>query len=178
MMFINMGKDFGLNKDGYVYALGTPIELDVTFSHPQSLYLARVAKMAVAEYSKYQYLSNLARDRPVWSSDPNNAAPLAGLSTFATGSAIYHRGIGRYLFLTGVSTARGVPNPHGTLYEAPQPWGPWHEMGVIPGVSISMLIAKDAAMDHVFFTSAGGTEPYQLNIGRIDFIVGSPDDSK
>jgi hypothetical protein len=173
LMFINMGQDYHLNEDGYVYALGTTLELDTTMTHPQPVYLARVHKNMVAEYNRYEYLSAVVRDGAKWSKVTAQAIPLAGLSTFATGSAIYHSGLGRYLFLTGVSTSPSSPNAHGTLFEAPNPWGPWKVTGTVPGVSISMLISKGASATTVFFTSAGGTEPYQLNIGRIDFTVGN-----
>jgi hypothetical protein len=171
-MFINMGKNYEQNRDGYVYALGTRLELERSFSKPQALYLARVGKNAVAEYDKYEYLVALEHGRPSWSPESSRAIPLAGLSTLATGSAIYHAGIGRYLFLAGVMSSPRLEDQHGTLFDAPNPWGPWKLAGEIPGRNISALIPKDAGPASVFFTSAGGTETYELNIGRIDMEVG------
>jgi len=164
--FINMGKDYEQNRDGYVYALGTRLELERSHSKPQALYLARVEKNAIADYDKYEYLTALEGWKPSWSPESSRAIPLAGLSTLATGSAMYHAGIGRYLFLAGV-----MSNQHGSLFDAPNPWGPWKLAGEIPGRNISALIPKDAGPNSVFFTSAGGTETYELNIGRIDFDV-------
>ena len=169
IMFINMGKNYEQNTDGYVYALGTSLELDRSFSKPQALYLARVGKNGVAEYGRYEYLAALEGGKPSWSSESSLAIPVAGLSTVATGSAMYHAGIGGYLFLAGViSDPRGTKPQHGALFAAPNPWGPWRLAGEIPGRNISALIPKDAGPSSVFFTSAGGTETYELNIGRID----------
>jgi hypothetical protein len=171
VMLINMGKNYELNRDGYAYALGTTLELEKTFSKPQALYLARVRKNAVAEYGKYEYLAALEGGRPSWSRESTRAIPLAGLSTLATGSAMYHAGIGRYLFLAGVMMSSHKEKRHGALFAAPNPWGPWKLAGEIPGDNISALIPKDAGPGSVFFTSAGGTETYELNIGRIDMQV-------
>jgi len=110
--------------------------------------------------------------KPSWSPESSRAIPLAGLSTLATGSAMYHAGIGRYLFLAGVmSILRATEPQHGALFEAPNSCGPWKMAGDIPGRNISVLIPKDAGPSSVFFTSAGGTETYELNIGRIDMDV-------
>jgi len=172
VMFVNMGRNYDQNKDGYVYALATRLELEKTFSEPQALYLARVRKGAVAEYGKYEYLAALENGRPSWSLESTRAIPLAGLSTLATGSAIYHAGIGRYLFLAGVMLSPRGEKRHGALFEAPNPWGPWKLAGEIPGDNISAFVAKGSGPGSVFFTSAGGTETYELNIGRIDMEVG------
>lgn len=172
LMFINMGQNYQLNTDGYVYAMGTPLELEITFTNLQSVYLARVPVGSIGNYSAYQYLKAVDQnDAPTWSSSQADAISLSGLSTFATGSAIYHSGTKHYLFLAGVSTGRGVPARHGTLFAAPEPWGPWSKVGEIPGSSISMLISKGAGPTSVYFTAAGGTDSYNLNIGRIDMKV-------
>jgi hypothetical protein len=82
---------------------------------------------------------------------------------------MYHAGTQEYLFLAGVNSPAG--NLKGTLYAAPEPWGPWAAVGTIPGVNIDMLISKGAGSTSVYYTAAGGTEPYNLNIGRIDMQV-------
>jgi hypothetical protein len=84
---------------------------------------------------------------------------------------MYHAGTGQYLFLAGVSTSPSATNPHGTLFAALKPWGPWTNVGEIPGVNISMFITKGAGPTTVFFTAAGGTDSYNLNVGRIDMVV-------
>ena len=68
-----------------------------------------------------------------------------------------------------MSSMTGWPDQHGALFEAPNPWGPWRFVGEVQGHNISALIPKDAGPSSVFFTSAGGTETYELNIGRIEF---------
>jgi hypothetical protein len=167
-MFINMGQAYNLNTDGYVYALGTPYELNT--SALQSVYLARVPVGSIANYSAYQYLSAVDSNwNPTWSSSQTAAIPLSGLSTFATGSAIYHAGSKEYLFLAGDSGS--VSSTYGILFAALEPWGPWSAVGKVPGTNISMLISKGAGATYVYYSAAGGTEKYNLNIGRIDLKV-------
>ena len=168
LMLINMGQAYDLNTDGYVYALGTPYELNT--STLQNVYLARVPVGSIANYSAYQYLSAVdANSNPTWSSSQAAAIPLAGLSTFATGSAIYHGGTKQYLFLAG-DTGSGS-STSGILFAAPEPWGPWSAVGKVPGTNIAMLISKGAGATYVYYSAAGGTEKYNLNIGRIDLKV-------
>jgi hypothetical protein len=164
LVFVNMGRNYEQNTDGYVYVIGAPGKMDRSYSKPEPLYLARVPKDAVAEYDKYEYLAARAGGAPSWSPQSSRAIPLAGISTLVgTGSAMYHAGIGRYLFLAG-----HVLGEHGELFEAPDPWGPWTAAGEVRGHNIAALIPKDAGPHSVFFTSAGGTATYELNIGRID----------
>ncbi|MGD0732176.1 MAG: DUF4185 domain-containing protein [Terracidiphilus sp.] len=170
LMFINMGQSYQLNTDGYAYVMGTPLELETTYTDLQSVYLARVPVQSIASYSSYQYLTAVdGNGNPTWGAAAQSAIPLAGLTTLATGSAMYHAGTQEYLFLAGVNSPAG--NLKGTLYAAPEPWGPWAAVGTIPGVNIDMLISKGAGSTSVYYTAAGGTEPYNLNIGRIDMQV-------
>ncbi len=192
MMFINMGQAYSLNKDGFVYGLGISDEVDLANPTRQSVYLARVAAERyikegveidpILNYDHYEYFTGLdAKGNPIWSKEVSSAKPLKGIETIATGAAMYHEGIGRYLFLSGLQNIApggkiglaGVPvdAASGALYEAPKPWGPWSKVAAFPSAYIPSLIPKGAGPDYFYFTAAGGSASYNLNIGRIEMEV-------
>jgi hypothetical protein len=166
LFFINMGQDYSLNGDGTVYALG--IGTEWAWSGP--VRLARVRLEAVLDYSAYEYFAGTAEDgSPRWSREEREAAALPGVRTSEQGSAMYHPGIGRYLFLT----ARA-------LYDAPEPWGPWTYAGSWGGASAPLrwqggyqpgIVSKDTGPDSFWFTIAGQNRAprieYCLNLGRM-----------
>ena len=196
MMYVQMGKAYGLNADGFLYALAVRDEVS---DKPQKVYLARVpigrgasgkargasdaARGAdrVLDYSSYRYFAGIGSDgRPVWSENARTAEPLPGLTTRAQGSVLYHPGLRRFLFFAGFTGVgqlqdekgdRGKQTesqPVGTLYEAPYPWGPWRRAGEFPGGFIGSMLPIDLTDNRIFFTAAGGGGvKYCLNIGRL-----------
>jgi hypothetical protein len=159
---INMGRDYELDDDGHLYALGIGRE----WAWFGGVCLARVPTGEIADYSAYTYYAGDNGGRPVWSVSQDAAVPLAGLQTTGQGSAMYHPGIGRYLFLTARE-----------LFEAPRPWGPWTSAGVwTNGAPIEWqggyqpgIISKDTGPDSFWFTIAGRETPpmmtYRLHLG-------------
>jgi len=181
LFFINMGRNYALNQDGYVYALGIGTEwhwmqLDV--------YLTRVEKQLIGNYQAYQYLSGYdANHQPLWSDDQSDAIPVDGLMTMGQGSAMYHEGTGRYLFLTDRE-----------LFDAPHPWGPWTfagswttwftrpgrtewQGGYQPGI-----ISKDTGKDYFWFSIAGQNQrpriTYAFNLGKMNLFLKNLNTSK
>ncbi len=170
MFFINMGQNYELNQDGFVYGLGIGRE----WSWYGGVRLARVPRHEILQYESYEYLSGFEKNEPLWSSLQLDAIALPNLSTWDQGSAMYHPGIERYLFLTSCD-----------LYEAPTPWGPWTSAGswvatageewqggYQPGI-----ISKGTEPDAFWFTIAGQNElprlTYRLNLGRIVMRTGA-----
>ncbi len=171
LMFIQMGRAYEANRDGYVYALGIADELG-TPATSQPVYLTRVrlgagdaAADPVLDYGAWEYLTGISPwGAPRWSSDPGDAAALDGVTTLAQGAAMYHEGAGQYLFWSGFTDPDGT----GTLYAADSPWGPWYRAAEIPAGYIAGVIVKDAEPDAFWITAAGGGEvAYNLNLGRI-----------
>jgi hypothetical protein len=181
LMFINMGQAYNLNSDGYVYGLGVAKEGD--WGNKMDVYLARTPIESVADYNAYEYFTGLDGDIPLWSSSEGDARPVPGLNTQEQGSAIYHEGTDRYLFLATKVGDHPLEAMVGGLFEAPAPWGPWilvaelFEPGIDPpwnvggfwGSYIPGLMAKGAGDNWVYFTASGGPDHYNLSIGRIDF---------
>lgn len=164
MFFINMGQDYELNLDGYVYGLGIGTE----WNWLGGVYLARVPVSQILEYDAYEYVSYVDGAGAHWSRSESDAIALPNIWTRDQGSAIYHPGIGRYLFLTASS-----------LFEAPNPWGPWSFAGNwIEGTADEWrggyqpgIISKDTEPDAFWFTIAGqAAHPqinYNLHLGRM-----------
>ena len=157
LMLINMGKAYAHNTDGYVYGMGVDAELSP--AKPMGVYLA--PRKDIATYEKWEYYTGTT---PPWSGKQDQAKALAGLQTQGQGSAVYHKGTGRYLFLSGVADALGEKS---ALFEAPQPWGPWTKVATLPKLAISSFLAKGAGARHVYYARAGGTTTYNLNIVKL-----------
>ncbi len=169
LMLINMGQGFSQDQDGWVYGMGIPHELDDQVLQPQEVALARAPKGELLDYTAWEYLSALDDDStPSWSSNESDAIHLAGLETISQASAIYHPGLDRYLFLTGLIEPSDLA---GALFEAENPWGPWREVLRFPASSIASLVPKGADGSSVYFTAAGGEFAYNLHLGRLDFEV-------
>ncbi len=188
VMFFSEGRGFTSDEDGWLYGLGIGAELPDD-ARPQDVHLLRVPVVTptpdpgsdpILDYSAYEYLAGYQGGEPVWSPDPSAAVAVPGLTTIAQGAAMYHPGSGRYLFLsgwTGVAPASRLggdtndPVPVATLFSAPEPWGPWTEVGRFPGGYIAGLVPSGADGDRVWFTAAGGGPVnYNLNVGKLDLV--------
>ena len=182
LMFINMGQNYSLNQDGYVYGLGIGAEANWT---KRSVYLARVPSSSIADYNAYDYFTGLQGNIPGWSPNELEAKPLDNLATEMQGSAIYHEGTGRFLFMT--ASFVNTPGGAGALFESQHPWGPWTKAAElcfdfgcddssgnpwIDGKYIPGMISKDAGPNHVYFTISGGVKHYQLQIGKLELDTG------
>ena len=161
MFFINMGKNYELNEDGYVYAFGIGRE----WGWNEGVYLTRVLKDHILDYDSYEYFTEILNDGPQWSLVESDAQPLENLEAFEQFSSIYHEGIRRYILLDNQN-----------LYEALNPWGPWilagrwkerGWAGYQPGI-----ISKGTGDNSFWFTISGNSPDgqdisYKLNLGKI-----------
>lgn len=164
LVLINMGKNYGLNTDGFVYGLGCSKNWG---QGDGQAFLCRVPKNSIEVYEEYDYYAGKdSSDAPIWASSETAAQPLENLTTYGHGSAIYHEGSGHYIFMGDAG-----------FYAATQPWGPWEiipnlrnqyntgwEGGYLPGI-----ISKDAGEDYFYFTLAGQDSviDYGCHIGKI-----------
>jgi len=171
LMFINMGQNYQLNRDGYVYGLGAGWEWDWDIHGDGRVFLARAPQAKIADYNAYEYYAGASEGQPLWSADQTAAAPVPGLITDALGSAMYHEGTQRYLFLS-----------QNGLFEARQPWGPWimsarlFVNGPEPewqGGYMPAIIAKDAGPDSFYFFISGQdcVIGYKLHLGRARLLL-------
>ncbi|MBN1295214.1 DUF4185 domain-containing protein [bacterium] len=177
LMFIQMGKNYSDNTDGYVYALGIGWGWNWDFIGDDRVYLCRVPRQSVTQYDAYEYCAGIDAGLPVWSPDEEAAKALEGLYFGEPVNVVYHPYIQRFLCLT-----------HFGLYEALNPWGPWilsarvlnlgdHE-DFWGSYSIA-LMPKDIGPDSIWFTSAGRTVnvSYRMNLAclHLEFAPGTID---
>ncbi len=164
LFLINMGKNYSLNHDGYVYGLGAGRETN--WNGP--VYLARVKKADILSYQAWEYFTGLdSAKNPLWSKSQSDAKPVPDLYTPGTASAIYHPGMKRYLFLSAQK-----------LWDAPEPWGPWTVAGDFPSEPAAWqrgyqpgMITKGLGPDFFWFTMAGQSTTdqltYSFHIGKM-----------
>jgi len=163
------------NKDSFVYTLGVQNEVNWELFTakqpiPQQVYLNRVDRNSITDFSSFEYFSGLVDGNPTWSSNESDAIPLDTLETIITGSAMYHAGLDRYLFLSGWDSS----DPHfldltAGLYESENLWGEWHKVATLPVGYISSFIPKGFDDDYFYFTGGGLGDGagYNLNVGKM-----------
>ena len=187
-MFIQMGRNHELSLDGYVYMLGMDYEVDPLLQN-QAVYLARVPSDQISGpgYDSWEYLTH---DKNAYSFSPDQSAavPVAGDlgnttnpggGTIAQGSAMYHAGLKKFIFLTGIvdlDDGDDADTLDGAVYLADAAYGPWTRVhtwedsdnhGFVPG-----LIAKDAGPNCVYYAYAGLPEATVLTYNRhIDALI-------
>jgi hypothetical protein len=113
--FIQNGKNYSGNSDGYVYLYGGNARLPGT-------YMARVPIGSVTNKAQYQYLTNIDAGNQAHWGYLSNAIPIFNDPNGWGGGADYDAALGRWLM-------SGAPYPGDggclSLYEGPTMWGPW-----------------------------------------------------
>jgi len=125
--FINYGKNYSANRDGYVYIYTIQIENPNRWEvqKPGIVWLARapVAFEAFADTAAWEWVVTLDDDyNPTWGYFADRVPVLEDPDGMMRSSAIYNPGLNRFLMITN-HTARNEGNL--AVWEAPQPWGPW-----------------------------------------------------
>jgi hypothetical protein len=167
--FINMGQNYGLNTDGYVYVSTLGIGNNIR----GALYLGRVPAKQILDVSAYEYYSNENPNSPTWSKDSSDARPIltsGGVYNVMNGIT-YHSGTDRFILMTEVN-----------VYDAPNPWGPWTCAGtwMTPETSqkwqggyYPYVIPIETTNNSFYFTLAGqgdtqgDYQKYRFNLGKI-----------
>jgi hypothetical protein len=175
LFFVNMGNAYNLSTDGYVYAMGMGMEWNWA---PKTVYLCRVPREKILDYSAYTYFTGMDGAQPKWSASQDDAKPLNGIQTDDMGSAMLHPQSGRYLFLS-----------QDNLFEAPAPWGPWALAGNWHGSTTAApagpiewqggympgIISKGTGPDSFWFTISGQNQLpkicYRLQLGKIKMTL-------
>jgi hypothetical protein len=189
LMFINMGRAYELNTDGFVYAFGTDAEVhQVSSNWPNAptkemvVYLVRMPRDAILDYSSWTYFGGCdANGEPRWSVNWYDSVPIEGLcdarpresmeidipTLFST---IFHPGLGHYLALTATIS-------QGQLYYAPRPWGPWISAGqwfekedstAWYPCYMPALVPKDTGANTFYFVGAGQTNMWERKSDELD----------
>ena len=124
--FLNFGRNYGGARDDFVY-MYSPDSPSGTIETDRVV-LTRVPRGQILEESAYEFFAGLdAAGDPVWS-------PLIGdrrsVYEFPGGAnrldVVYNPGLGRYLMTMRARDWTVAGNPrHFSIYDAPEPWGPW-----------------------------------------------------
>lgn len=136
--FVQFGRDYEGARDEYVYALFPAAEDGGNYwENADFLLLGRVHKDKIIIRKEWEFFTGTGKSGdPVWDKDDNLAKPVFNYPRMTGENHVaYNKGIKRYIMGNfSHLTIDGEPKPfHAgntfpsqlTLYEAPQPWGPW-----------------------------------------------------
>ncbi len=124
--FLNFGQNYAGARDDfvYMYAPDSPsgtIETD-------RIVLTRVPRGQILERTAYEFYAGLnATGEPTWSSAIGDRRPVYEFPGGANRlDVVYDAGLGRYLMTMRARDRALTGNPnHFSIYDAPEPWGPW-----------------------------------------------------
>lgn len=124
--FLQFGRDYAGARDGYVYIFAPNLKTNQWEIHkPGEIILIRVPKDRLFDRDSYEFFAGTGPDgQSGWTAQIRDRKPVfidASNGVMRT-SAIYNRGLGRYLLVTEHSQRA---NGNIGVYEAPEPWGPW-----------------------------------------------------
>ena len=122
--FLNFGKDYSGARDDYVYMYSP--DTPSAYNETDHVVLIRVPKGQITNRAAYEFFKELDTDgNPVWTNDISRRG---AVFIFAGGcnrlDVTYNTGIGRYL-MTMKSRAKAGGLNQFSIYDAPEPWGPW-----------------------------------------------------
>ena len=141
LSFLQMGRDYGANRDGYVYVYAPNGSTESTLNE---LVMFRVPKNQILNRSAYEFFAGLGPNGDArWTHDIEGRGVV---HTFPTGwyntkghpwawhpSLAYNEPLGLYMMTTWGNGAGpdglwfGEPSYLG-IWVAPQPWGPWTQV--------------------------------------------------
>lgn len=146
--FLQNGKGYQGNRDNFVYIYGS----SGNWNGVNLVYLARVNKNSnLLDKNNYAYYNGSS-----WTKNINQAVAVIsdGKNIGGMGSAIYNPVLNRYFYLSFSNADYKNPkhsNPKLTLYEAPQPWGPWKHAGNIYGKGLINHSNSSRIPGHTFY---------------------------
>jgi CubicO group peptidase (beta-lactamase class C family) len=165
--FLNFGQNYSGARDGYVYVYSP--DTPSAYNETDTVVLVRVPIESITERDAYEFYSGLDADsKPVWSDDINLRR---AVFVFPGGcnriDVTYNAPLGRYLLVMR-SRAQAGGRDQFSIYDAPEPWGPWttvfytENWDVDPGES-AHIPAK--------WISADGKTCYLIFAGSDSFAV-------
>ena len=122
--FLNFGQDYAGARDGYIYVYSP--DTPSAYNETDTVVLARVPIESITDRDAYEFYSGVdTRGNPVWSGDVNQRK---AVFIFPGGcnriDVTYNAPLGRYLLVMRSRAQAGGRNQF-SIYEAPEPWGPW-----------------------------------------------------
>ena len=122
--FLNFGRNYDGARDEYVYTYSP--DTPSAYREADAVVLARVPRGRIADRGAYEFFETMSNQgEPIWTEDIARRGPAF---TFRGGcnrmAVTFNRPLGRYL-MTMRSRARAGGRNQFSIYDAPEPWGPW-----------------------------------------------------
>ena len=200
--FLQFGKNYQDARDEYVYAyFPTGNDGNSYWENGDCILLGRADKAKILMREEWEFYSGLKNDKPVWDKDDTKAVPVFEYPLM-TGEnhVVYNKGIKRYIMGNyGFMTPKGEPRPYHqnfivkdeetrypsqlTLFEAPEPWGPWalfykdDNWGMYGGYQPNFptkWISEDGRTMHM--VSSGTFDDYNFTVQKLILKL-NPDDA-
>ncbi|KPK43432.1 MAG: hypothetical protein AMJ65_05755, partial [Phycisphaerae bacterium SG8_4] len=160
--FLNFGQNYAGSRDGYVYVYSP--DTPSAYNETDTVVLARVPIESITDRNAYEFYCGAdAGGHPKWSHDIDQRR---AVFSFAGGcnriSVTYNAPLRRYLLLMR-SRAQAGGKDHFSIYDAPEPWGPWttafytENWDVDPGESAHIpakWISADGKTCHLVFAGS------------------------
>jgi CubicO group peptidase (beta-lactamase class C family) len=160
--FLNFGRNYTGARDGYVYVYSP--DTPSAYNETDTVVLARVPIESITDRDAFEFYSDLdAGGNPLWTDDINQRR---AVFIFPGGcnriDVTYNSPLGRYLLVMR-SRAQAGGIEQFSIYDAPEPWGPWttvfytEDWDVDPGESEHIpvkWISADGKICHLVFAGS------------------------
>jgi Domain of unknown function (DUF4185) len=171
--FLNFGKNYAGAQDGYVYMYSP--NSPSAYTETDQVILARVPKDQITRRAAYEFFKGWEGGRPVWTMDINRRG---SVFTFPGGSnrldVSYSAPLRRYL-MTMRSRARVGGLNQFSIYDAPEPWGPWttvfytESWDVDPGESQHLPTKWMSADGKILYMVFSGDDSFSVRRATLGF---------
>lgn len=123
-VFINFGQNYADARDDYVYIYSP--DTPHAYRETDDVVLGRVPQDRILNRQAYEFFSGFDEEgNPTWSGSIGDREPVLTFPGGANRLDVSHNpGIGRYL-MTMRSRARAGGLNQFSIFDAPEPWGPW-----------------------------------------------------
>jgi len=181
--FLSFGRDYAGRIDNYVYIYSH--DDDSAYSPADRMVMARVPLDQIRVRKAYEFFKALnAAGQPVWTrSIRDRGAVFVNPQRCWRSGLSYNAGLKRYLWcqILPLGTDPRGPRFQGGfgIYEAPQPWGPWHTVfytenwDVGPGETSSLpakWMSPDGRTCHLVFS---GNDSFSVRRVELKALPGS-----
>jgi CubicO group peptidase (beta-lactamase class C family) len=173
--FLNFGRDYAGARDGYLYVYSP--DTPSAYNETDTVVLARVPVERITDKNAYEFYTGAdVNGEPIWSDDIRQRQ---AVFAFPGGcnrlSVTYNAPLKRYLLLMRSRGEVGGVNQF-SIYDAPEPWGPWTTLfytenwDIDPGESAhipSKWISADGKTCHLVFAGSDSFAVRQFTLTTV-----------
>jgi len=190
--FLQFGRDYAGARDEYVYAYSCTDDDGIAcWNAGDVMYLGRAPRHHLLERDAWEFFCGTP-EVPAWTPALDQACPVFAYPRKCNeNEVVYHSGLGRYLlcnwaFIDYVNYAIGSRHAELTIFEAPEPWGPWalvyreEDWGPTsdyqPRLPTKWFGADGRTawlLSSGNFTMGGGRGHYGLTVSQVEFGTGN-----